>query len=916
MTAVLGIDEETKSEYNIQKKGAKGKKDTKEENVSKEVKEELDNVKKPQYRYIGVTKDGNRYQAKIQVSKKKSHIIGTYELAADAAEIVDRSIKILELDHKTNFRTQLQWRNARKTELIENLENEIGAENLIGVDLSGISESVDPNFPSEDSLRVKFRLKDDDDSDSDDDSSVNWLNEDSKSDESDECKNLSKRRTVEDATITKKIPSQRKCSSAPDKYIGVSRSGTKFTSQIWFNSKSHYLGTFVLSADAAYVYDRAINMCGADKEKNFETKKEYEHARQKELTVINRNGTRASHQSRSLPSDEALLEILGLEDEGDLSEEEESTENFTQRYKGVLECKTGGGGRFICRISYRCNLQQIGPQFDVATDAAFLYDKAASIINDGRSLNFPNKNEYLKARKEEINEKKLSVEKPSFPSTREIKKLLGIDTEDVTDSDYNTSFNGVKRNDSSGKFECRINVERAGKERVSRDLGVYQLAADAAHVYDRAMVMLSTTVYRKKRSKKALNFKTEKEYIKASKAEVKARGENPKEILPADEDIQRMLGIRTIDTYYSAESQSINIGTKVLKEFGDYGAYEGAVTSLPSSKTNYYFVTYDDGDGEDLFLSELQPLVEAYRQKYNVDTSLQKTSNNKDPKTDDRTKRKSSPKLDKDSKDRSRKRSNSTHEKDSGKEQRARKKLKLKKFVSKKKKRKRKEENRTRKEEMSSITKEKRQEKSPVENIKKKSTSESSKQEISTVEKIKKKSMTKSSKEETANNKNAKKRITSESPKQEISTVENMKEKFTSESSKDISVVKTTKETDAEISDSDIEVIEVNKAPKETQNTINISESNDSEVEIIDCKTPAKKKRKKLVEPAVVTPSSNSTNTYRVKALGNKKTTCCVEGCNASKNLQYCSRCNDVLYCSRICQRNDWPRHRAECRKK
>ena len=915
MAKVLGIDEQTKSEYEIQKKGAKGKKDTKEvENMSKEVKEEheLDNVKKPQYRYIGVTKDGDRYQAKIQVSKKKSHIIGTYELAADAAEIVDRSIKILELDHKTNFRTQLQWRNARETELIENLQNEIGAENLIGVDLSGIAESVDPNFPSEDSLGVKFRLKDDD-SDSDDDSSVNWLNEDSESDDTDERKkNSSKRRTVEDATITKKSPSQRKCSSAPDKYIGISRSGTKFQSQIWFNSKSNYLGTFVLSADAAHVYDRAINLCGADKEKNFETKKDYEHARQKELTVINRNGTRASHQSRSLPSDEVLLEILRLEGESDLSEEEESTEDFNRRYKGVYKCETEG--RFICKISYKGNTEQIRPRFDVVADAAFLFDKAATIINDGRSLNFPNKNDYLKARKEEINEKKLSVESPSFPSTREIKKILGIDTKDVTDSDCNTTYNGVKRNDSSGKFECRIDVERAGKERVSRDLGVYQLAADAAHVYDRAIVMLSTTVYRKKRSKKALNFKTEKEYIKASKAEVKARGENPKEILPADEDIQRMLGIRTIDTYYSAESQSINLGTKVLKEFGDYGAYEGAVTSLPSSKTNYYFVTYDDGDGEDLFLSELQPLVEAYRQKYKVDTSLQKNSNNKDPKTDDRTKRKSSPKLDNDSKDRSRKRSNSTHEKDSGQEQRARKKLKLKKFVSKKKRRKRKEENRKRKEEMSSITKEKRQEKSPVENIKEKSTSESSKQEISTVENIKKKSMTESSKQETVNVENAKKRSTSESSKQEISTVENMKEKPTSESSKDILVVQTTKERDADISDSDIEVIEVKKPSKETSNTLHISDSNDSEVQIIGCKTPVKKKRKKSTEPAVVTPSS--INIHRVKGTGNKKTTCCVEGCNAFKNLQYCSRCHDVLYCSRICQRNDWPRHKADCRKK
>ena len=143
----------------------------------------------------------------------------------------------------------------------------------------------------------------------------------------------------------------------------------------------------------------------------------------------------------------------------------------------------------------------------------------------------------------------------------------------------------------------------------------------------------------KKKSKKALNFKTEKEYTKASKTEVEARGLNPNEILPADEDIQRMLGIRTIDTYYSTESQSIKIGTKVLKEFGDYGTYEGAVTSLPSSKNNYYYVTYDDGDGEDLYLSELQPLVDAYTQKYKINTSIPRTAHNKDLETGNETKR-------------------------------------------------------------------------------------------------------------------------------------------------------------------------------------------------------------------------------------------------------------------------------------
>jgi MYND finger len=41
---------------------------------------------------------------------------------------------------------------------------------------------------------------------------------------------------------------------------------------------------------------------------------------------------------------------------------------------------------------------------------------------------------------------------------------------------------------------------------------------------------------------------------------------------------------------------------------------------------------------------------------------------------------------------------------------------------------------------------------------------------------------------------------------------------------------------------------------------------------------------------------------------------CAATGCEHNENLKACSSCNDALYCSKTCQRSDWPVHKNECK--
>ena len=163
-----------------------------------------------------------------------------------------------------------------------------------------------------------------------------------------------------------------------------------------------------------------------------------------------------------------------------------------------------------------------------------------------------------------------------------------------------SGFLGVYQNCGEQKYLSRISYN--GKQ---RHLGSFLLATDAAVVFDRARVAISDT--NEGTNSLRLNFQTHKEYTEARQSELRGKNIQHEQILPSNEDLRMILGIHT--------PSSIIVGTKVLKDFGEHGVFEGTVTSLPDSRSKYYHVAYTDGDGEDLSLSQIEPLVTAYEEK-------------------------------------------------------------------------------------------------------------------------------------------------------------------------------------------------------------------------------------------------------------------------------------------------------------
>jgi hypothetical protein len=61
-------------------------------------------------------------------------------------------------------------------------------------------------------------------------------------------------------------------------FYGVSANGKRWTAQIDYDNKRHYLGTFDTKQEAALAYDREARQCGKDKLLNYESIKAVEEA--------------------------------------------------------------------------------------------------------------------------------------------------------------------------------------------------------------------------------------------------------------------------------------------------------------------------------------------------------------------------------------------------------------------------------------------------------------------------------------------------------------------------------------------------------------------------------------------------------------------------------------------------------------
>ncbi|GFH61956.1 hypothetical protein CTEN210_18432 [Chaetoceros tenuissimus] len=386
------IKAKVKKEKNIMKKQAKAEKT-------------IGKYESPARNYIGVARSRDKYKATITYSGKTFIIGNKYELASDAAEIFDRAVKILKMDHKTNFYNTLHWKKAREEELIDNLKEEVGEDNLVGIDLSQISKSVDPNFPTDDELRVKFGL---------------------------------------------------------------------------INEKSS-------------LYKRYVHQ-----------KKRAEKAIDQKMRAVT------------------------------------LTKKLRMKNQSLPEKRKSDGLK-----------KEVVVKVEMSSDATTSYHSKAK-----------------------------------------------------------SGFIGVYQNCGYQKYFSQISHN--GKH---HHLGSFILATDAALVFDRARVVISDA--KEGRNSLRLNFQTHEEYKEARQSELRGKSVHHEQNLPSNEDLKVILGIHI--------PSSIIVGTKVLKDFGEHGVFEGSVTSLPDSRSRYYHVAYTDGDGEDLFLSQIEPLVTAYEAK-DMDRSMQETS--------------------------------------------------------------------------------------------------------------------------------------------------------------------------------------------------------------------------------------------------------------------------------------------------
>ena len=63
------------------------------------------------------------------------------------------------------------------------------------------------------------------------------------------------------------------------------------------------------------------------------------------------------------------------------------------------------------------------------------------------------------------------------------------------------------------------------------------------------------------------------------------------------------------------------VGTKIARDFGDDGVFEGTITRLYEDDHNVCQVTYTDNDEEDMDVDEIQYAIQLYnlKQKLNND---------------------------------------------------------------------------------------------------------------------------------------------------------------------------------------------------------------------------------------------------------------------------------------------------------
>ncbi|KAL7466562.1 hypothetical protein ACHAXS_006863, partial [Conticribra weissflogii] len=409
---------------------------------------------------------------------KKTYILGSYKLQADAARVYDAANERTGKS-RTNFASAEEYYSAREKEM-----KETGIRVSIGEIISYGRKRVTKFMKSISEFEKKGYLK-----------------KKPKFMFSLEQHNSYDQPTSDSNEIPLSLDekSSAKCEKDPQ-YVGFVLERGAFHGyrvHITYQRKCYKLGKYELQADAARANDLAAEKLGRD-HRNFNSVEEYRAARVKEMadtgsivdyeTVDSEMRKNAEQWIDSIPKPIIL-----------------STWKKS-RYIGVHHLTNRQNPYQTC-IHHEAKRYLLGC-YRLAADAARAYDEAAKKIR--KKVNFPTDAEYLSEREREMEELGIHIDIEEARKTWLKKTELMFAYKPFKQMvPRDCKFIGIFRSDNSSSklpYQSKVNHKK-----ITISMGSYLLAADAARAFDEAAKLLR---------KDRMNFESEDHHIIAREGEM------------------------------------------------------------------------------------------------------------------------------------------------------------------------------------------------------------------------------------------------------------------------------------------------------------------------------------------------------------------------------------------------------------
>ena len=295
---------------------------------------------------------------------KKRHLLGRYELEADAALAYDSALKVVGRCDQCNFSSTAEYDQARARELRRR------------------QIKSDSKSPAEIAAYVAEQF----------------------------------------ATSTHKETNNDLGDSEPSKKVhGVRFDNTNKKWKSYCNNS--YFGVYKLKCDAGFAYDEAVRQLGLDRDTNFSSQQEYEESKKKETRHDENDGLSAAEikvkvtrfvsrlQGSSASKNEASPQSGSMSEkrnrplenaESDSPEPPDAKRTKSSRYLGVTFAT--GDQKYLATFYHSEIAYKLG-SYKLETDAALAHDEAARLLKFDAELNFGNSaKQYLRARAKESSE--------------------------------------------------------------------------------------------------------------------------------------------------------------------------------------------------------------------------------------------------------------------------------------------------------------------------------------------------------------------------------------------------------------------------------------------------------------------------------------------------------------------------------